>query len=104
MKHNLVLLYVCSFGLFVTVGWQLQREVSQAQHLHREIIAEGKAMRTAVEGMNLKLGRYEQEYERRFLTMSQGCEAILSPEQQFRMDIVRRLNALTEQVEQREEE
>ena len=106
VKHDgiavLIFLYFCSFGLFVVVGWGLRREIQTAQRLEASALVEAKKMREVVEGLNLKLGRYEQEAERRFVTMSEGCQAIrvqlyesmMTPEEQFQADVVQRLQRL----------
>ena len=106
MTHNggrtLLLLYVGSFALFTVVGWGIRREVQTAQTLEASALSEAKKTRETVEGLNLKLGRYEQEYERRFVAMADGCQAIrtqlyesmMTPTEQFQADVVQRLQRL----------
>lgn len=98
----LLLLYLGSFGLFVTVGILFREEVRTAQRLQLTVSADMQRIRDEVVGLNAKLGRYEQEYERRFVTMAEGCQSIrtqlyesmMTPAEQFQADIVQRLQRL----------
>ena len=98
----LLLLYLGSFALFTLVGWFTGRAIDKATTANILLSHDVKAMREAVEGLNLKLGRYEQEYERRFVAIADGCQAIrtqlyesmMTPTEQFQADVVQRLQRL----------
>ena len=90
----LVLLYLGSFALFTLVGWFTGRAIDRQTMANILLGNDVKRMREAVEGLNLKLGRYEQELERRSHDFSEAIRAVLPPNAQFKLDVTTRLQRL----------
>lgn len=101
-----VVCYLTVFMFAVVCSWGLRNQVKQAVLLKASMEVQQKRLADAVEGLNTKLGRYEQEYERRAVQMMAGCESIrrqlyesmLTPAERFHADALKRLQVLEDRL------